>query len=106
MGSPSNAKKKGFRENFLSEHTHSEHEVRYFVDGAACFYIHLAERSEVPRIECSKGHLLTVPEGTTHWFDMGPNPYFKCLRFFGTEKGWVAKYTDNEISKRFPLYAN
>merc|ERR1712154_69526 len=101
---PSNPNKTVFRNKFLDEHIHSDFEVRYFVDGAACFYIHLFGKKEVVRIECSKGHLLTVPANTKHWFDMGPNPYFKCIRFFGIEDGWVAEYTKDNISKKFPLY--
>ena len=103
---PDNPKNNTLREKFLSEHTHSEKEVRYFIDGAACFYIPLPEREEVLRMECAKGHLLVVPELTKHWFDMGPNPYFKCIRFFGIEDGWVADYTKDTISNRFPLYDN
>ena len=54
----SNIDKKLFREKFLQEHTHDEEEVRFFVDGGACFYLHLED--EVIRIVCSKGHLLIV----------------------------------------------
>eukprot|EP00483_Globobulimina_turgida_P004629 UN04638 len=103
---PSSQKKQAFRKKFLDEHIHIDDEVRYFVDGSGCFYIHLAERSEVIRVECCKGHLLIVPANTKHWFDMGPRPYFKMIRFFGIEEGWVAKYTKDDISSKFPLYDN
>ena len=103
---PSNPNKEAFRKKLLDEHTHSETEVRYFVDGSAAFYLHLVERKEIVRIECSKGHILTVPANTKHWFDMGANPYFKVIRFFGTDDGWIAQYTGDQISKKFPLYLN
>ena len=103
---PSHEKKTVFRKKFLDEHIHTDKEVRYFIDGAACFYIHLENCKEVIRIECAKGHLLIVPENQKHWFDMGANPYFKCIRFFGIEDGWVAQYTKDDISKKFPLYKN
>ena len=103
---PNHEKKKIFRNKFLDEHIHTDKEVRYFIDGAACFYIHLVDQQEVIRIECAKGHLLVVPENTKHWFDMGPNPYFKVIRFFGIEDGWVAEYTQDQISKKFPYYDN
>eukprot|EP01084_Bolivina_argentea_P220102 373075_1 len=86
---PDATKNETFRRKFLSEHTHSDLEVRYFVDGAGAFYLHLPQRKEVLRMECAAGHLLVVPALTKHWFDMGPNPHFKMLRFFGTEDGWA-----------------
>merc|ERR1712083_646342 len=49
---PSNPNKATFRDKLLDEHSHSETEVRFFVDGAAAFYIHLVERAEIVRIEC------------------------------------------------------
>jgi 1,2-dihydroxy-3-keto-5-methylthiopentene dioxygenase len=33
---------------------------------------------------------------------MGENPDFKCIRLFTTEDGWVADFTGNPISDRFP----
>ena len=38
----------------------------------------------------------------THWFDMGENPDFKCIRLFTTENGWVGDFTGSEIATRFP----
>jgi cupin superfamily acireductone dioxygenase involved in methionine salvage len=35
------------RAKFLSEHTHSEDEVRFFVDGEGQFFFHLKEKNEV-----------------------------------------------------------
>jgi 1,2-dihydroxy-3-keto-5-methylthiopentene dioxygenase len=45
-----------------------------------------------------------VPANTTHWFDMGENPNFKCIRFFTTENGWEANFTGSDIATRFPGY--
>eukprot|EP00484_Ammonia_sp_Unknown_P030683 CAMPEP_0197050136 /NCGR_PEP_ID=MMETSP1384-20130603/25103_1 /TAXON_ID=29189 /ORGANISM="Ammonia sp." /LENGTH=192 /DNA_ID=CAMNT_0042482503 /DNA_START=53 /DNA_END=631 /DNA_ORIENTATION=- len=104
--SPDNPKKSELRQKFLDEHTHGDDEVRYFVDGAAAFYIHLEDRNEVLRMECAKGHLLIVPKLTKHWFDMGADPDFKVIRFFGIDDGWVAEYTKDTIASRFPLYSN
>lgn len=33
---------------------------------------------------------------------MGTHPYFKCIRFFTTAKGWVGHFTGNDIARRFP----
>jgi len=37
---------------------------------------------------------------------MGPNPFFRAIRFFGTENGWVGNFTQSGIAKNFPSYDN
>jgi 1,2-dihydroxy-3-keto-5-methylthiopentene dioxygenase len=88
------------RKKFLNEHTHSEDEARFFVEGAGLFVIHHA--GAVYAVLCEKGDLINVPAGTTHWFDMGPRPRFTCIRFFTSQEGWVAKFTGSDIAERFP----
>lgn len=88
------------RQKFLSEHTHSDFEVRFFVEGCGLFYLHVGDK--VYAVLCEQGDLLSVPANTTHWFDMGENPDFKCIRLFTTEEGWIAEYTGNPIAERFP----
>lgn len=97
---PDHPDKAAFRAKFLDEHTHSEDEVRFFVDGCGLFYIHVGDK--VYGMLCEKGDLLSVPAGTTHWFDMGPAPFFKCIRLFTNPEGWVANFTGNDIAKHFP----
>ena len=97
---PDHPDKKAFREKFLNEHTHSDFEVRFFVDGSGLFYIHSG--TSVYTILCEKGDLISVPANATHWFDMGENPHFKCIRLFTTPEGWVANFTGSEISKKHP----
>ena len=89
------------RQKFLAEHTHSEHEVRFFVDGAGLFLLHAEGR--VYRMLCVKGDLITVPAGLPHWFDMGASPSFTAIRLFTDESGWVANFTGSTIADRFPL---
>jgi 1,2-dihydroxy-3-keto-5-methylthiopentene dioxygenase len=88
------------RQKFLSEHTHSDFEVRFFVEGRGLFYLHVAEK--VYAVLCEQGDLISVPANTTHWFDMGENPDFKCIRLFTNEDGWVAEFTGDPIAERFP----
>ncbi len=88
------------RAKFLSEHTHSEDEIRFFVDGCGLFYIHAHHK--VYALLCEKGDLLNVPAGTQHWFDMGSQPFFKCIRLFTSPEGWAADLTGSEIAQRFP----
>ena len=97
---PSHPDKEALRAKFLDEHTHSDFEVRFFVDGRGLFCIHADDR--VYAILCEKGDLISVPANTPHWFDMGPEPQLKCIRLFTTPEGWVANYTGSPIAKRFP----
>jgi 1,2-dihydroxy-3-keto-5-methylthiopentene dioxygenase len=94
------AKAAAARSAFLAEHRHAEDEVRFFVAGRACFYLHL--EPEVLAVVCESGDLLTVPAGTRHWFDMGSEPSFAAIRFFEREDGWIADFTGDAIGERFP----
>jgi 1,2-dihydroxy-3-keto-5-methylthiopentene dioxygenase len=87
------------RQKFLSEHTHSEDEVRFFVHGAGNFIMHVDGR--VFDAHCVQGDLISVPAGTRHWFDAGERPFFTALRVFSDQSGWVAQYTGDAISDRF-----
>jgi 1,2-dihydroxy-3-keto-5-methylthiopentene dioxygenase len=97
---PDHPNKAQLRKKFLAEHIHSDFEVRFFVEGCGLFYLHVADK--VYAVLCEQGDLISVPANTTHWFDMGENPDFKCIRLFTTEDGWVADFTGNPISDRFP----
>lgn len=99
---PEHPEKIMFREKFLTEHTHADFEVRFFVDGTGLFYLHLDDK--VYLVFCEKGDLISVPANTTHWFDMGEHPDFKCIRLFTTEEGWLADFTGSDIATRFPDY--
>ncbi|MGH8183141.1 MAG: 1,2-dihydroxy-3-keto-5-methylthiopentene dioxygenase [Rhodanobacteraceae bacterium] len=96
--------KDALRQKFLSEHTHSEDEVRFFVAGQGQFTLHIGER--IYDVLCEKGDLIGVPDGTRHWFDMGPNPHFVAIRLFTNPEGWVAKFTGEDIAERFPRLEN
>jgi 1,2-dihydroxy-3-keto-5-methylthiopentene dioxygenase len=91
------------RAKFLAEHAHSEDEVRFFVEGSGAFYLHLA--GKVYQAICVRGDLISVPAGTPHWFDMGPDPEFTALRWFNNQEGWVPNFSGSDIASRFPTYA-
>ena len=101
---PDHPDKDALRAKFLNEHTHSDYEVRFFVDGKGLFYIHAGQC--VYGVLCEKGDLISVPADTTHWFDMGPRPDFKCIRLFTSPAGWVANFTGSDIASRFPRLEN
>jgi 1,2-dihydroxy-3-keto-5-methylthiopentene dioxygenase len=68
------------RAKFLSEHTHSEYEIRFFVDGQGLFWFNL-ETEPVFNLLCEKGDLISVPAWTKHWFDAGEtNPFVKAIQ--------------------------
>jgi len=99
---PDHPQKAEMRAKFLDEHTHADFEIRFFVDGSGIFYIH--KNDHVYATLCEKGDLISVPANTTHWFDMGENPSFKCIRFFTTPEGWVGNFTGNDIARKFPSF--
>lgn len=97
---PDHPDRVALRQKFLSEHTHGEDEVRFFVEGAGLFCLHLNQR--VYAVLCMKGDLISVPAGTLHWFDMGPRPRFTAIRLFNNPDGWIARFTGDPIAERFP----
>ncbi|ABI63164.1 1,2-dihydroxy-3-keto-5-methylthiopentene dioxygenase [Granulibacter bethesdensis] len=88
------------RQKFLSEHTHTEDEVRFFVHGSGNFILHVDDR--VYDAHCTQGDLISVPTGIKHWFDAGETPFVTALRVFTDTTGWVAHYTGDPIADHFP----
>lgn len=99
---PDHPQRETMRGKFLEEHFHKEDEVRFFVAGSGLFTLHVGDK--VYEILCEQGDLISVPDGTTHWFDMGPEPYFVAIRFFTQPDGWVGHFTGSDIAQRFPRY--
>ena len=97
---PDHPQAAALRAKFLSEHTHSEDEIRFFVAGGGNFVLHVDGR--VFDASCSQGDLIGVPAGAKHWFDAGVAPSFTALRVFTDVSGWVAEYTGDSIAERFP----
>lgn len=100
---PDHPDREAMRQKFLSEHTHADDEVRFFVEGAGAFY--LRNKEQVLQVVCTAGDLLSVPKHTRHWFDMGPKPLFAAIRLFTTPEGWVAEFTGDKIADNIPKYA-
>jgi 1,2-dihydroxy-3-keto-5-methylthiopentene dioxygenase len=99
---PDHPQKTELRRKFLSEHTHSDFEVRFFVEGQGLFFLHPDDRVFI--VLCERGDLISVPAHVKHWFDMGENPHLKCIRLFTTPEGWVADFTGDDIADRFPKF--
>ena len=99
---PDNPQREQMRAKFLDEHFHKEDEVRFFVAGSGLFTLHVDGR--VYEVRCEQGDLIAVPDGTTHWFDMGEEPEFVAIRFFQQPDGWIGHFTGTDIAQRFPRY--
>jgi 1,2-dihydroxy-3-keto-5-methylthiopentene dioxygenase len=89
------------RKKFLQEHTHSEDEVRFFVDGEGFFWFNLDNDDDVFCVHCVKGDFLSVPAGFKHWFDLAPKYTVKAIRIFTNIEGWVPNYTQSGIEKTY-----
>lgn len=96
---PDHPQAAAFRAKFLDEHTHAEHEIRWFVAGFGWFFLHLGE--EVWRVGLGAGDRIAVPAGTKHWFDMGERPHFRAIRLFQNPEGWVAQWTGSDVAAPF-----
>ena len=99
---PDNPNREAMRSKFLDEHFHKEDEVRFFVAGSGLFTLHVGHK--VYEVRCEAGDLIAVPDGMTHWFDMGPEPSFVAIRFFTEPEGWVGHFTGTDIARKFPRY--
>jgi len=100
---PDHPDREAMRGKFLSEHCHSEDEVRFFVAGEGLFTLR-SDDDRIHAVLCTAGDLISVPAGMRHWFDMGPAPSFTAIRLFENPDGWVAKFTGDAIADRFPRH--
>jgi len=86
-------------ERFLSEHTHSEDEVRFVITGRGVFHIN-PESDPVFAIEMGSGDLISVPAGTKHWFNLCAEKRIRTIRLFQDTSGWTPHYTESLIHKK------
>ena len=100
---PNTPNLEALREKFLKEHTHSEDEVRFFVDGQGDFWFHLDDEryAGVFCVRCLQGDLISVPAGMKHWFEMGARPFVKTIRIFTDASGWTPHYTGSDIANKY-----
>ncbi len=98
---PATPNLEALRTKFLSEHTHTEDEVRFFVDGEGMFWFNLEGQEDVFCMTCQAGDLLSVPANTKHWFDLGPKTFVKAIRIFIDASGWVPHYTQSGVDAKY-----
>ena len=88
---------------FSKEHTHTEDEVRFILQGRGVFHIHApaadgaAEPGLVFAIEVWAGDLISVPMGTRHWFDLCADRRIRAIRLFQDMTGWTPHYLENGV---------
>jgi len=78
-------------EKFSKEHTHTEDEVRFILQGSGVFHINPGDRP-VFGIEVHAGDLISVPLGTRHWFDLCGDRRIRAIRLFQDTSGWTPHY--------------
>lgn len=91
-----------YRDHYLSEHVHKEHEIRWFLSGTLLVYINLD--TQVPILRCRAGDLLAIPPGVRHWIDMGPDPDYCCVNFYNSRTSLVNEYTGSYIAESIPRW--
>lgn len=77
---------------FKKEHHHSEDEVRFIVDGHGIFAIQGPKDGVFFDVELEAGDLISVPNGTRHWFELMEDRKVKAIRIFESAEGWAAIY--------------
>ena len=79
---------------FDKEHLHTEDEVRFTVRGSGVFHINPDNDDPVFSITVESGDLISVPNGTHHWFNLCSDKTIRCIRLFEDMSGWTPHYMD------------
>ena len=85
---------------FAKEHTHTEDEVRFILQGRGVFHIH-PENRPVYGIEVWAGDLISVPLGTRHWFDLCNDRRIRAIRLFQDTSGWTPHYLADGVHEAY-----
>ena len=81
---------------FSKEHTHTEDEVRFILQGRGVFHINPVSRP-VFAIEVHAGDLISVPRDTRHWFDLCADRRIRAIRLFQDTSGWTPHYAADGV---------
>jgi len=85
---------------FAKEHTHTEDEIRFILQGRGVFHINLVDRP-VFGIEVWAGDLISVPLGTRHWFDLCADRRIRAIRLFQDMSGWTPHYLADGVHEAY-----
>lgn len=86
---------------FDKEHLHTEDEVRFTVEGSGVFHINPANGDPVFSITVESGDLISVPNGTHHWFNLCGDKTIRCIRLFEDMSGWAPHYMDEKTHEGY-----
>ena len=79
---------------FDDEHTHSDDEIRFVLDGEGVFDIRDRDDRMI-RVVVEAGDLIVVPAKVNHRFELSELCRIRCIRLFKDPSGWVPAYRDN-----------
>ena len=85
---------------FDKEHYHTEDEVRFTVKGSGLFHIN-PENGPVFSITVMAGDLISVPNGTRHWFNLCGEKTIRCIRLFEDMSGWTPHYQEDAVHEQY-----
>jgi len=85
---------------FSKEHTHTEDEVRFILQGRGVFHINPVDRP-VFAIEVWAGDMISVPLGTRHWFDLCTDRRIRAIRLFQDMSGWTPHYLEDGVHQGY-----
>ena len=85
---------------FDKEHLHTEDEVRFTVEGSGVFHIN-PESSPVFSVTVESGDLISVPQGTHHWFNLCTDKRIRCIRLFEDMSGWAPHYMEEPVHQKY-----
>ncbi len=85
---------------FDKEHFHTEDEVRFTVKGTGLFHIN-PENGPVFSITVESGDLISVPNGTRHWFNLCGDRTIRCIRLFEDPAGWAPHYNQDGVHEKY-----
>ena len=89
---------------FAKEHTHTEDEVRFILQGRGVFHIPgtAADGTDtVFAIEVGAGDLISVPKDTRHWFDLCNDRRIRAIRLFQDMTGWTPHYVEGGVHEGY-----
>ena len=86
---------------FDKEHLHTEDEVRFTVEGSGVFHINPDNGDPVFSITVESGDLISVPNGTHHWFNLCGDKTIRCIRLFEDMSGWTPHYMDEKTHEGY-----
>ena len=87
-------------DKFNKEHTHTEDEVRFILQGSGVFHINPGDQP-VFGIEVWSGDMISVPLGTRHWFDLCKERRIRAIRLFQDQTGWTPHYLSDAVHEAY-----